>query len=444
MVDFPASIKYLEKQFGPGIVMTLDGAVEKKDCITSGHPFIDYVLGGGFYFGKHHEIFGYESAGKSTLAYQVAIQCQKMMYNTGRVLLLDYENAWSKSYFELLGGKTTGDSFVVSQPETAEDGLEVARVFIDGELVDLIIVDSVSAMMPKAEEAIYVNTSGKEVDIDKVTDKTKQVGHMGQAKIGSQSLVMSQGLKQLSSRINRKKVCMIWINQIRTKIATGKNQKTKDTTSGGNALRFYAAVRIELRKVGSVTGKLFDPFENKVKDNQIVAIKTIVRGAKNKEAPPFREAPIEVRFGQGIDVEKGILDFAVDHKLIVKGGGGWYMTEGVGASRNARGIEDFRKLMKKEPEVWKGLLAKCDFGKAMDGKKSYVVEVDGEEQVPDVPAPVDVAVGDAVSAGDVDVDELMETSTTKDVPSTLTVHTPESVRVSKAQAIVEGLPDIQE
>lgn len=435
MADVSAAIKYLEKRFGPGAVMTLDGVIEKKDCIKTGHPFIDYVMGGGFYFGKHHEIFGYESAGKSTLAYQVAIQCQKMMFNTGRVLLLDYENAWSKTYFQRLGGKTSGDSFMVAQPDTAEDGLETCRVFIDDELVDLIIVDSVSAMLPKAEEALFLNTSGKEVALEKITNETKQTGHMGQTKIGSQALAMSQGLKQLSARINKKRVCMIWINQIRTKIATTKNARTTDTTSGGNALRFYAAVRLELRKVGAIKGTLFDPFENREKEG-IVAIKTVVRGAKNKEAPPFREAPIEIRFGQGIDVESGILQFASDHKIVPKGGAGWYETKAVGATRNARGIEDFRKLLIEEPKVWDNILAKCDFDKAMDGMMSYVTSIAGEDQVAAVPVPVIQASVGTVEASEVDVDAVL--GSTKQPVNAPTLTFP-SGQADEAKALIDAL-----
>lgn len=420
------ALSYLERQFGKGIATTLDAAVDKKDCIPTGHPFVDYVLGGGFYFGKHHEVFGMESSGKSTLCYQTAIQCQRMKFNTGRVLLLDYENAWSKSYFKKLGGQITGDKFMVSQPETAEDGMEVMRVFIDEELVDLIIVDSVSAMCPEDEEAIYYDTSGKEVDLSRVTDKTKQTGHMGRAKIGSQSLVMSQGLKQLSSRINRKRVCVIWINQVRTKINT-TGGKTTETTSGGNALRFYAAVRLELRKIGATKGKLFDPIENKIKEG-IVAIQTVVKGAKNKEAPPFREAPIEVRFGQGIDVEKGILEFAVAQKLIAKGGGGWFETKDIGASRNARGIEDFRKLRIEEPQMWETLLKKCNFEKAMDGMNASVVAVE-DDVIPAPAAEVTITNGDD---SEIDVSSVLGTGAQ--------LASPESGEVSKAQQLIDSLP----
>jgi hypothetical protein len=166
---------------------------------------------------------------------------------------------------------------------------------------------------------------------------------------------------------------VIWINQLRTKINT--NGPTSETTSGGHALRFYATVRLELRKIGAVKGKVFNPFENKMKDG-IIAMRTVVKGAKNKAAPPFREVPITIRFGTGIDVEDAIAEYACNQGMMEKSAQGWYMTTKLGASRNARGLEDFRALMKAEPLIWKGIVDKVrssNLDEAMDAQSSMAL-----------------------------------------------------------------------
>lgn len=397
------SLKYLEKRFGKGVVMNLLGSVDTMPCIPSGHPFVDYVMGGGFYFGRHIELFGPESSGKSTLAYMVAIQAQRLKFNTGRVLILDHEHSWSKTYFKKLGGLIDPEHLLVAQPDTAEDSLEIMREFVDNELVDLIVVDSVSAMLPEAEEAVFLNSSGNEVE----SGSGRQRGTMGKAHIGSQSLMMSQALKQMSARIDKKRVCVIWINQIRTKINTTGGQTT-ETTSGGNALRFYATVRLEMRKIGAVKGKVFNRFENKTREG-IVAMRSIVKGAKNKAAPPFREAPVTIRFGSGLDVEDSILEFASLHNIVTKTGQGWYLTEALGATRNARGLDDFRKLRKEEPKIWDVILSKCDFEKVMDGEGDEALLT--KEPVPSDVAPQfgGVQEGDVVVPGSEEIDGLLDT-----------------------------------
>jgi recombination protein RecA len=360
--------KYLEGAFGKGAVMDLDGAVETKNCIPTGHPYIDYVLGGGWYYGKHHELYGYESSGKSTLAYQGAANAQIKKNKTGRVLLLDYEHAFDVKYFRQLGGKTDRNHLQVAQPETAEEGFEIARVMIDNDLIDMMIVDSVAAMMSFKESGAYVNSVG-----DQVADGAKggkQQGSMGEMRIGLHAQIISQALKQLSARMGKHDVATIWINQIRTKINT--NRPSSETTTGGNALKFYAAVRLEMRKMSAKKGKIYNPFENATVDG-IVAIQTLVKAAKNKECPPFREAPITIGFGTGMQVEEDLLQLAVKHKFIEKTGQGWYKCKALGATRDARGEQEFLKLLKEEPTVKKTLMDKVDLNKLMDGMTARVV-----------------------------------------------------------------------
>lgn len=364
------SIRYLEKKFGKGVVMDLQSLPVHRPSISVGHPGVDWVLGcGGFPFGMHVELYGFESSGKSTLSIHTAVACQLLKYNTGRVLYLDFENSFDLTYAKRLGLKTDKDHLLVSQPDFAEQGLEIMREFIDNELVDLIIVDSVAAMMPKAESAAWQK--------DAETHRGGQSGEMGKTTIGLQSRVVSQGLKQLSGRISSKKVCVIWINQIRTKISTSGG-RTTTTTPGGNALKFYSSIRLELQKKSSLKGKLFDPWQNRVVDG-VVGMITNIRAVKNKAAPPFREAPLLVRFGTGIDKEWTILEYVTKNGFLKKGGTGWYFTEGIGASRNARGLEDFRKLMKEEPHVWKKLCDQCDFDK-LNQASLKVISVDGDSE----------------------------------------------------------------
>lgn len=373
-MSLDASVKYLEKRFGKGTIIDLESLPAHRPSIRTGHPAIDWVLGcGGFPFGMHVELYGFESSGKSTLCLHLAAACQQMKYNTGRVLYLDYEQSLDMSYAKRLGVKTGKDYLLVSQPDTAEQGLEIMREFIDNELVDLIICDSVAAMLPQSETAEWGSSAEKHTG--------GQTGEMGKSVIGSQSRVISQGLKQLSGRISSKKVCVIWINQIRTKINT-TGGRSSTTTTGGNALKFYAAIRLELRKTTTLKGKLFNPWENKIVDG-VVGMEVLVKAVKNKAAPPFREAPMMVRFGTGIDVEYTILDYACKTGFLSKGKTGWFNTESLGASRNARGLEDFRKLMKDEPKVWEKILEHCDFDK-LNESSLKVISIDcAEEDPPD-------------------------------------------------------------
>lgn len=369
---------YLDKTFGKGCIMDLEGAIsDTKEGIDGGHPFINYVLGGCVPYGKHIEAFGFESSGKSTWAYTVAGKAQKKKGQfrangkpfTGRVLILDYEHAFDKRYFKRQGGLTTEDHLIVAQPETAEEGMEILRVFIDAELIDLCIVDSVAAMMSFKESAAFVNSEGK--DLQYGTEKQQQ-GAMGEQQIGLHARVITQSLKQLSGRMGSHGVSIIWINQIRTKIGTGGRQTT-ETTTGGNAIKFYAAIRLEFRKVGGKEGKILDPFTKTIKKG-VVAMNVVVRGAKNKEAAPFKEAPVTVRFGDGLSVEDDLINLAINYKMIEKTGQGWYMTTKLGAARNARGEDDFRKLLREDKVLYKKIFDQIDIEKIIGD--AMVVEDD--------------------------------------------------------------------
>jgi len=352
--DLGAARKYLEKQFGKGSLMNLSGSVELHKCIPTGHPFIDYVMGGGMPYGKMVEIYGQPSSGKTTLSLLIAAQAQRIHNNTGRVLWLDYEHAFDLRYFKRLGGLFDEDHFLVSQPSTAEEGLEIARIFVARELCDLVVFDSVAAMMSFKESGDWVDSSG-----NVTTDgKGKQQGGMGTTQIGLHARVITQGIKQLQAKIGPPEIGVIWINQIRTKIATGKGQQTRETTTGGNAIKFYSGIRLEMQRVSSKKGKLYDPIENKILDDQVVAINTRVKGAKNRCAPPFRQAVVTCTFGQGLDTETDLLKMATNHKLVSKGKTGWYSTKDIGATRNARGEADFKKLLREEPEIKAGLMIK--------------------------------------------------------------------------------------
>lgn len=380
---------YLEGRFGANVLMDLDGAIENKDCISTGHPFIDWVLGGGIYYGKHHELAGLESSGKSTLAYTVAAECQKKKRNTGRVLILDYENAFDKKYFKALGGQLGEDKLIVSQPETSEEGFEIMRVVTDMALVDLIIVDSVAAMMSSRESGSFdaANTAVG-------AGKSSQAGGMGEMQVGLHARVMSQGLKQITSRTNRNGVAVLWINQFRTKL----NFKgiSSNTTTGGNALKYYAAVRLEFVKKTTKVGKLYDPIENKTKDGP-VAMQTIVKCTKNKEAPPFREALTTLTFGLGFDADADMLNLAATHGVIKKGATGWYDLNQLGIDKKFRGEFAFLQAMREDPKLREVILSKLDWKALLE--KSEMSHVVGDRS-DEVDAKIEAILGGAFSGNE--------------------------------------------
>jgi recombination protein RecA len=291
------AISQIEKQFGKGSIMKLGKATATKvDTITTGALALDLALGGGIPRGRIIEIFGPESSGKSTLAMSIVAKCQQ---NGGNAAYVDAENAMDVDYARKVGIDI--DNLLISQPDTGEQGLDIVDTLVRSGAVDVIVVDSVAALVPKAEIE----------------------GEMGDSHMGLQARLMSQAMRKLTAIISKSKTIVIFINQIREKI--GVMFGNPETTPGGRALKFYSSVRIDIRRVEAI--KKGD-----------VAVGNRVRGkiVKNKVAPPFREAIFEIIFGRGIVSETAILDVAVDNGVMEKSGT-WYTYNGtkIGQGRDS-------------------------------------------------------------------------------------------------------------
>src|SRR5436309_2528897 len=299
----------IEKQFGKGSIMRLGqkGAIQPIDAIPTGAISIDYALGvGGVPRGRVVEIFGPESSGKTTLALQVIAEAQKL---GGMAAFVDAEHALDASYAQKLGVDL--DNLLVSQPDNGEQALEIVEVLIRSNGVDVVVVDSVAALVPKAE-------------ID---------GEMGDAQMGLQARLMSQALRKLTGVVSKSKTCLVFINQLREKI--GVMFGNPETTTGGRALKFYASVRMDIRRIASI------------KDgDEVVGGRTRVKIVKNKVAPPFREAEFDVMYGEGISREGDLLDLAVDKNIIDKSGA-WFSFQG---ERLGQGRENARQFLKDNPD----------------------------------------------------------------------------------------------
>ena len=306
------AVGQIEKQFGKGSIMRLGqkGAIQMIESIPTGSISIDYALGvGGMPRGRVIEIFGPESSGKTTLALQVIAQAQKI---GGVSAFVDAEHALDAAYAKKLGVDL--DNLLVSQPDNGEQALEIVEVLIRSNGVDVVVVDSVAALVPRAEIE----------------------GEMGDAQMGLQARLMSQALRKLTGAVSKSKTCLIFINQLREKI--GVMFGNPETTTGGRALKFYSSVRVDIRRIASI------------KDGDaVVGGRTRVKVVKNKVAPPFREAEFDVMYGEGISREGDLLDLAVDKRIVEKSGT-WFA---YGGERLGQGRENAKAFLRENPETFK-------------------------------------------------------------------------------------------
>ena len=305
-----AALAQIEKQFGKGSIMRLgDGEVEKDiQSVSTGSLGLDIALGiGGLPRGRVVEIYGPESSGKTTLTLQVIAEMQKL---GGTAAFIDAEHALDPQYAQKLGVKVS--DLLISQPDTGEQALEITDMLVRSGGIDVVVIDSVAALTPRAEIE----------------------GEMGDQLPGLQARLMSQALRKLTANIKRTNTLVIFINQIRMKI--GVMFGNPETTSGGNALKFYASVRLDIRRTGSIK-----------KGDEVVGSETRVKVVKNKVAPPFRQAEFDILYGEGISREGEIIELGVIHKLVEKSGA-WYAYNG---ERIGQGKDNAREYLKEHPEM---------------------------------------------------------------------------------------------
>ncbi len=305
------TVDKLEKQYGKGIIMKLgDKQVIATEAISTGSLSLDIATGiGGFPKGRVVEIYGPESSGKTTLTIHAIAECQKA---GGIAAFIDAEHAFDRSYAESLGVDT--ENLFISQPDNGEQALEIAENLIRSGAIDLLIIDSVAALVPKSEIE----------------------GEMGDSKMGLQARLMSQALRKLTGTIGRTGCCCIFINQLREKI--GVMFGNPETTTGGNALKFYASLRLDIRKAGTAI---------KDKDGNVTGSPTKVKVVKNKLAPPFRIATFDIVFGEGISKTGEIIDLGVECEIIQKSGS-WFSYDG---TKIAQGRESAKQFLHDNPEV---------------------------------------------------------------------------------------------
>jgi recombination protein RecA len=305
-----AALGQIEKQFGKGSVMRMGdvGAVRDIDVVSTGSLALDVALGiGGLPRGRVIEIYGPESSGKTTLTLQAIAEAQKA---GGTAAFVDAEHALDPVYAEKLGVQI--DDLLVSQPDTGEQALEITDMLVRSGAVDIVVIDSVAALTPKAEIE----------------------GDMGDSHMGLHARLMSQALRKLTANIKRSNTLVIFINQIRMKI--GVMFGSPETTTGGNALKFYASVRLDIRRIGAIK-----------KGDEIVGNDTRVKVVKNKMAPPFRQAEFEILYGQGISREGELIDLGVKQGIVDKAGA-WYSYNG---DRIGQGKDNVRNFLKEHPEI---------------------------------------------------------------------------------------------
>ena len=306
-----AALSQIEKQFGKGAIMRM-GVDERPDIevISTGSITLDAALGiGGVPRGRVVEIYGPESSGKTTFALHVTAQAQK----TGGVCAyIDAEHALDVTYAEKLGVKV--EDLLISQPDTGEQALEIADMLVRSNAIDVIVIDSVAALVPKSEIE----------------------GEMGEASVGVQARLMSQALRKLTGSINRSKTLIIFINQLRMKIGVMMPGQSPETTTGGNALKFYASMRLDIRRIGAIK-----------KGDEVVGNETRVKVVKNKLAPPFKQVVFEIMYGEGISREGELIDLGVEHKLVEKSGA-WFAYKG---EKIGQGKDNSKQFLREHPEI---------------------------------------------------------------------------------------------
>ena len=311
-----SALSQIEKQFGKGAVMRMgDRASEPVEVVSTGSLGLDIALGiGGLPRGRVVEIYGPESSGKTTLTLQAIASCQRA---GGTAAFVDAEHALDPSYAEKLGVNV--DDLLVSQPDTGEQALEIADMLVRSNAVDMVVIDSVAALTPKAEIE----------------------GEMGDSHVGLHARLMSQALRKLTGNIKRSGCLVIFINQIRMKI--GVMFGSPETTTGGNALKFYASVRLDIRRIGSVK-----------RGEEVIGSETRVKVVKNKLAPPFRVADFEILYGEGCSREGEIIELGVAHNIVEKSGA-WYS---YGGDRIGQGKDNTRLFLKEHPQMANEIEAK--------------------------------------------------------------------------------------
>ena len=304
------AVSQIERQFGKGAIMKLGegGVIKDIETISTGSIGLDIALGvGGVPRGRVVEIYGPESSGKTTLALHILAEAQRL---GGMVAFVDAEHALDLSYAKKLGVKT--DELLISQPDHGEQALEIAETLVRSGAIDVLVIDSVAALVPRAEIE----------------------GEMGDSHMGLQARLMSQALRKLTGTISRSQAVVVFINQIRMKI--GVMFGNPETTTGGNALKFYASLRMEIRR----TGALKDA-------DSVIGGRTRVKVVKNKMAPPFREAEFDILFGTGISREGELVDIGSDMGVVAKSGA-WYSFEG---DRIGQGRENVKQFLREHPDI---------------------------------------------------------------------------------------------
>ncbi len=331
-----AALAQIDKQYGKGSVMRMDdtSVVEGIQSVSTGSLGLDIALGiGGLPRGRVIEIYGPESSGKTSLTLSVIAQMQKV---GGTAAFIDAEHALDIQYAAKLGVNI--EELLVSQPDTGEQALEIADMLVRSGSVDIVVIDSVAALTPRAEIE----------------------GDMGDSHMGLQARLMSQALRKLTSNIKKTNTMVIFINQLRMKI--GVMFGNPETTTGGNALKFYASVRLDIRRIGAIK-----------KDDEIIGAETRVKVVKNKVAPPFRKAEFDMLYGEGISLEGEIIDQAVKLNIIEKSGS-WYSYN---SEKIGQGKDNVREFLKDNPETSK------DIENQVRDKSSISAEIKIEDTVPE-------------------------------------------------------------